>query len=69
MGLNLDNELYLIEEGLLKEYRGSEELVTVPEGVIVIGEGVFSGNETIKNIKLPESLKGIGECNERDIVS
>lgn len=35
------NEEFVIKKGVLVEYNGTDEVVTVPEGVRVIGERVF----------------------------
>ena len=38
------NEEFVIKKGVLVEYNGTDEVVTVPEGVRVIGESVFQPN-------------------------
>lgn len=45
----------------LLKYRGSEERVVVPDGVTVIGERAFAGNEAIDRVILPNSLRIIEE--------
>lgn len=45
----------------LVQYLGMEERVEVPEGITVIGERAFAGNEAIGRVILPESVKEIKE--------
>lgn len=52
---------FLISGSMLIRYRGSEERVVVPEGITVVGEGAFAGNEAIDRVILPDSLKEIQE--------
>ena len=49
-----------IEDGILKAYTGPEALVTIPEGVHTIGDGVFKGMSWLLKVELPTSLKKIG---------
>ncbi|MDE6502486.1 MAG: leucine-rich repeat domain-containing protein [Ruminococcus sp.] len=63
-----DPEEFDIENGLLHEYLGESEEVTIPYGVTKIGNCAFQNNRTIKKINLPETVKEIGkkafsECN------
>ncbi len=50
---------FVIENQNLKKYIGSSEHVQVPEGVTLIHIGAFEGNQTMKRITFPESLKQI----------
>lgn len=52
---------FLISGTMLIEYRGSEERVVVPDGITVIGERAFAGNEAIGRVILPDSLQEIHE--------
>ena len=38
----MNENVFVIEDGLLKEYLGSDSEVTIPEGVTSIGEGAFA---------------------------
>ena len=49
-----------IEENILTAYLGNSEDVSIPNGVISIGDDVFHGNSFVKNITLPESVVDIG---------
>ncbi len=44
----------------LKKYEGSEETITVPEGIESISDYAFYGAQNMKYIHLPSSLKEIG---------
>ena len=44
---------FVIENGVLLEYNGTDEIVTVPIGVTEIGEACFRGKSFIKEIRLP----------------
>ena len=57
------NEEFVIKKGVLEEYNGTDEVVTVPEGVHVIGYGAFQPNlemdgeaERLKKVILPETV-------------
>ncbi len=50
-----------IENGVLKFYKGTDEVVTVPEGVTSIGRSVFCGDWNLTSVTLPEGLKHIGD--------
>ncbi|MBO4415410.1 MAG: leucine-rich repeat domain-containing protein, partial [Lachnospiraceae bacterium] len=56
----LVNDLFVIENGVLKAFTGPDAEVKVPEGVHTIGEGVFKGMAWILKVSLPASLKKIG---------
>lgn len=53
---------FVIKEGILVGYTGSDEYVEIPEGVIEIEErrgieSVFFKNEAIKTVSIPKSMK------------
>lgn len=52
---------FLITGTILIRYIGSEERVVVPEGITVIGERAFAGNEAVGRVVLPESIREIRE--------
>ena len=52
---------FIISGNTLIRYIGSEERVTVPDGIEIIGERAFSKNETILKLILPSSVKIIEE--------
>ena len=45
--------------GMLKEYKGSNPSVTIPEGVAEIGGRAFRG-KPITSVHLPKAMKAIG---------
>lgn len=52
---------FFISGTTLIQYRGNEERVVVPEGITVIGEKAFAGNEAVGKVVLPDSIKEIRE--------
>lgn len=64
--LEPENGDFVITDGVLTEYKGSDETVTIPEGVTIIGHrpsggwgsnGAFHGNETIRHLVIPEGVE------------
>lgn len=56
--MNIDNDIWKIEDGRLLEYRGEfVNKIVVPEGVIEVKYGAFS-RSNINCLVLPKSLKG-----------
>ena len=49
-----------IEGGILKEYSGTAEELTVPDGVTAIGASAFQNCEKLTRVVLPDSVTGIG---------
>ena len=47
---------FVIENGVLTAYTGTDANVVIPEGVTKIGDRVFSENTTITNVSLPSTL-------------
>lgn len=54
-------ERFVIRDEVLLEYRGKEEIVSIPEEIISIGEYAFAKCEFIKEIK---RLEGVEELSE-----
>ena len=55
----MSREEFIIEDGVLKEYKGAEEDVEIPGGVTKIGRMAFRGNENLRRIKIPGGIKEI----------
>ena len=55
---NIESE-FIINNGTLKEYSGSDVKVFVPEGVHTIGRGAFESNQTVVEVILPDRLAKI----------
>lgn len=55
----MNENVFVIEDGLLKEYLGSDSEVTIPEGVTSIGEGAFACCCTLTRVVIPDSVQRI----------
>ena len=51
---------FVIENGVLKKYRGSDTHVTIPDGVTSIGIWAFYGCESLFSVSIPDSVTSIG---------
>lgn len=51
---------FIIENGIVKEYTGTDAEVVIPEGVIEIGVGAFRNYEKLESITFPLSIEVIG---------
>ena len=51
---------FIIENGVLKKYVGPGGNVVIPEGVTEIGNGVFSGCDSLASVTIPKSVTSIG---------
>ena len=58
-GITLHNELYDIDDGVLKRYKGKEMFPIVPEGTVTIAPFAFNGNDTIYTISLADTVRTI----------
>lgn len=56
---SVNNTDFVIKEGVLQKYLGSEKDIIVPEGVTSIAEWAFQGNETMESIHFPEGITAI----------
>ena len=56
--MNNQND-FIIENGILKKYSGNNDVVTVPEGVVVIGGSAFSRRKNLRRVIIPNSVKKI----------
>lgn len=54
-------EDFVIENGVLKKYKGSNEIVNIPDGITTIGYKAFSGYCGVKHVTLPDSVENIEE--------
>ena len=50
---------FVIEDGIIKEYKGHEAIINIPDGVIAIGENAFHCCRELIRINIPDSVKSI----------
>ena len=55
------NSDFVIENGVLRLYKGPGGDVVIPEGVTLIGRGAFSGCTSLTNVVIPGSVTEIGD--------
>ena len=55
-----DSDFEIDTDGVLVKYHGTEEVVTVPDGVTKIGTSAFSKNPYIQTALLPDTVTEIG---------
>ena len=70
----MNEQNFLIEDGVIVEYNGTGGDVTIPEGVIAIGEDAFGCYSEITSVVIPESVTVIGNgafsgCNNLKTIS
>ena len=51
---------FVIEQGVLKAYKGCDTHITIPNGVIAIGERAFEYGTSLISITLPSTVTSIG---------
>lgn len=56
-----DSVNYVIENGVLSEYKGSRTAIVIPDGVTEIADNCFNGNNNIQSVYMPDSVQTIGE--------
>ena len=52
---------FIIKNGVLMKYTGTEQEVVIPEGVVEIGKKVFYSCDALTKVVLPKGVKIIGE--------
>ena len=57
----MNNNNFIIENGVLVKYQGTDEDIIVPEGVHSIGSSAFYYCENLQSITLPDGLQSIGK--------
>ncbi|MCR5501941.1 MAG: leucine-rich repeat protein [Lachnospiraceae bacterium] len=55
------DEFVIGGDGILIAYKGSDSVVTIPEGVKIIADGTFRDHQGLTAVNLPDSLVTIGE--------
>lgn len=56
--LNIDSEEFLIENGVLRKYRGNAKNVVIPYGTVRIGVSAFSA-KNIESVEIPDTVVAI----------
>ena len=56
-----DSQYLIAGDGILIAYRGTQSVLTIPEGVKRIAPATFEGNELITEVNFPSTLIEIGE--------
>lgn len=54
-------EDFVIEDGVLKEYKGNAEHLLLPEGIHTVGESAFQYNATLQSVVIPEGVHTIAK--------
>ena len=52
---------FTISDGVLTKYNGSDQIVTVPDGVTSIGADAFSNSHILSKVTLPDTVTSIGD--------
>lgn len=55
-----DSVNYVIENNVLKGYKGSRTTIEIPDGVISIADKCFENNKSIKSVYMPDTITEIG---------
>lgn len=53
---------FVINNGILISYTGSDKEITIPSEVLYIGDNAFRNNTSLEKIVLGDSVMGIGNC-------
>ncbi len=51
---------FIIENGVLLEYKGTGTHAEIPDGVTSIRKNAFSGSENLVSVRIPDSVKKVG---------
>ncbi|MBQ7257304.1 MAG: hypothetical protein IJS60_06380 [Abditibacteriota bacterium] len=57
----MSNEDFIIEDGVLKEYKGKDTDVVIPEGVTCIGNMALCEGLKLTTLEIPKSVTKIEE--------
>ena len=57
----MENDVFVIKDGVLRIYNGNEKDVVIPEGVTEIGDWAFARCSSLTSIVIPNGVTKIGE--------
>lgn len=57
-----DEKDFVINNGILVSYTGSDKEVTIPSEVLYIGDNAFRNNTSIEKVVLGDSVMAVGNC-------
>ena len=57
----MSNSDFIIEDNILKAYKGTVPEISIPEGIVSIGERAFAGCSSLTKVAIPESVSAIGK--------
>lgn len=55
-GVSFEKDGFTVENGRLTSYNGCKEEISIPNGVISIGDGVFKDNKILKKVVFPTTI-------------
>ena len=62
VNINLGNvQDFVIEKGVLKEYKGNDKEITIPNVALAIGDNAFKDGISLMSVIIPESVTQIGK--------
>lgn len=67
--INVDDDIFFIEEGVLIEYYGNAAVVEIPYDITSINSFAFFGHEEITDITIPDTVAEIGEYAFSDCIN
>lgn len=53
---------FVIDDNVLKEYKGKDEVVTIPDGIKTIDKHAFANNYTLKKVVMPDTVTAIKDA-------
>lgn len=56
-----ENSVFIVEDGVLVRFCGSEDVISIPDGIVAIGARAFLGNSTLTAVTIPDSVTRIGD--------
>ena len=60
--ISVSSKDFVVDDNILKEYKGSDEVVTIPDGIKTIGKAAFDGNCTLKKVIMPDTVTAVKDA-------